>query len=61
MQKFIDKLSFDYQYLLPSLQVVVNQLKMDIKEFKGESYKVAVERPAFLSPKISVGSDDDAQ
>jgi hypothetical protein len=61
MQKFIDKLSFDYQYLLPSLQVVVNQLKMDIKEFKGESYKVAVEKPAFLSPKISVGSDDDAQ
>lgn len=60
MQKFIDKLSFNYRYLLPSLQVVGIQLKMDIKEFKGESYKVAVERPAFLSPKISVSSDDDA-
>jgi hypothetical protein len=61
MQEFIDNPSFNDQYLIPSLDMVRNQLKMDIKEFKGESYKVAVERPAFLPPKISVGSDDDAQ
>ena len=60
MKKFIDNLSLDNQYLIPSLQVVGNQLKMDIKEFRGESYKVAVDRPAFLSSKISVNSDDDA-
>ena len=60
MQNFIDSLSFDNQYLVPSLQIINNQLKIDIKEFKGESYKVAVDRPAFLSPKISVDSDNDA-
>jgi hypothetical protein len=61
MQEFIDNPSFNDQYLIPSLDMVSNQLKMDIKEFKGESYKVAVDRPAFLSSKISVGSDDDDQ
>lgn len=60
MQKFIDSLSNDNQYLVPSLQMVNNQLKIDIREFKGESYKVAVDRPDFLSPKISVNSHDDA-
>jgi hypothetical protein len=60
MQKFIDSLSIDNQYLVPSLQMVNNQLKIDIREFKGESYKVVVDRPDFLSPKISVNSDDDA-
>lgn len=59
-EKFIDGLSIDNQYLVPSLQVVVNQLKIDIQEFRGDSYKVAVDRPAFLPPKISADSDDDA-
>lgn len=60
MQNFIDNLSDESQYLVPSLQVVGNQLKMDIEEFLGESYKVALDRPAFLSQKIPANSDDDA-
>ena len=60
MKKFIDSLSIDNQYLIPYLQMVNNQLKIDIKEFKGESYKVAVDRPDFLPRKISGSSDDDA-
>jgi hypothetical protein len=60
MQKFIDSLSIDNQYLVPSLQMVNSQLKIDIKEFRGESYKVAVVRPDFLPRKISGSSDDDA-
>ena len=60
MKKIIDSLSIENQYLIPSLQMVNNQLKIDINEFKGESYKVAVDRPNFLPRKISGSSDDDA-
>lgn len=38
-QEFIDDLPFHYQYLIPSLTVAVNQLKIDIKNFESENYK----------------------
>jgi hypothetical protein len=60
LQEFIGNPSFNDRYLIPSLQIVSAQLKIDIEEFKGDSYKVAVDTPAFLSGKISVSSDDDA-
>jgi hypothetical protein len=37
--KFIDGLPFHYQYLIPSLTVAVNQLKIDIRNFESENYK----------------------
>jgi hypothetical protein len=60
LKKFINNPSFNDQYLISSLQTVSNQLKIDIKEFKGESYKVAIDRPDFFPRKISGSSDDDA-
>ena len=36
---FIDELPINYQYLIPSLNVVFNQLKIDIKNFESENYK----------------------
>ena len=59
MQEFIDNSLLSDQYLIPSFMMVSSQLKMDIEEFKGDSYKVAVDTPAFLLDEISVGSDND--
>jgi hypothetical protein len=38
-QKFINYLPFHYQYLIPSLTVAANQLKIDIGNFESENYK----------------------
>ena len=38
-KKFIDDLPFNYQYLVPSLIVAVDQLKIGIRNFESEKYK----------------------
>ena len=60
MQIFIESPLLDHQYLIPSLQVVCNQLKINIREFNGDSYKGVIDRPDFFAPKTIAHSDNDS-